>query len=183
VTVDRVYIVGAGASVPYGLPTLKTLTWDLCESLNGPERQTFIRAVYEACGVELRGPESSPDFEELLNRLDSRALKYLEGMGYGGTDSIRVRAAEIAVRGLRSFIRERCLQMREKDGPFDRLAQHLTERTLVVSFNWDVLLESALQRACREYTYRRRGLRALSPYLSPTVVSTGLRYSIARCCC
>jgi hypothetical protein len=66
VTVDRVYIVGAGASVPYGLPTLKTLTWDLCETLNGPERRTFIKAVYEACGVELRGPESSPDFEELL---------------------------------------------------------------------------------------------------------------------
>jgi hypothetical protein len=43
--------------------------------------------------------------------------------------------------------------VRETEGPFDRLAQRLTERTLVVSFNWDVLLESALQRAGREYAY------------------------------
>ncbi len=167
-TTERVYIVGAGASVPYGLPTLKTLTWDLCESLNGPDRSTFVDAVYEASGVELRNAETSPDFEELLNRLDPRALKYLEGTGYGGTDSSRTRAAEIAITALRLFVRDRCLQVREKEGPFDRLAEQLTERTLVVSFNWDVLLESALQRVGRQYTYLRTERSASAvPLLKP----------------
>jgi hypothetical protein len=36
--IDRLYVVGAGASCPYGLPTLKTLTWELCNFLTGAIR-------------------------------------------------------------------------------------------------------------------------------------------------
>jgi len=75
--IDRIYILGAGASVPYGLPTLKTLTWDVAQSLDVPEREIFIRAIRECFGQNLEKPEDSPDFEELLNRLDPRALFYL----------------------------------------------------------------------------------------------------------
>lgn len=152
-TIERVYVVGAGASVPYGLPTLKTLTRELYEHLDDERRAIIVDAVYEAFGVDLRASDVSPDFEELLNRLDPRPLTYLEGTGYGGVESSRRRAAEIAVAGLRSFFRDKCLQGSKREGPFDALVQGLTERTMVVSFNWDVLLELALQRAGREYTY------------------------------
>ena len=43
--VDRMYIIGAGTSVAYGLPTLKSLTWDLCQSLNRKDRKVFLAAV------------------------------------------------------------------------------------------------------------------------------------------
>src|SRR5437899_3399870 len=85
--IERVYWIGAGASVPYGLPTLKTLTWELSQSLSAADRETLLRAVYECFGVILRKPEDSPDFEEFLNRLDPRALFYLEDTGLGGANS------------------------------------------------------------------------------------------------
>lgn len=151
--IERVYLIGAGASVPYGLPTLKTLTWELSESLSAGDRDTFLRAVYECFGIVLRKPEDSPDFEELLNRLDPRALFYLEDTGLGGSDSSRRKAGELALSGLRAFIRDRCASLATKDGPFDLLVRSLTERTLLVSFNWDVLLECALLRAGHAFAY------------------------------
>ncbi len=151
--IDRVYLIGAGASVPYGLPTLKTLTWDLSQSFSASDRDTFLGAVYECFGIVLRKGGEIPDFEELLNRLDPRALLYLEGLGLGGPESPRRRVAELALSGLRTFIRDSCARVSTNDGPFDVLVRSLSERTLLVSFNWDVLLESALLRAGREFAY------------------------------
>src|SRR5437899_4217106 len=105
--IERVYWIGAGASVPYGLPTLKTLTWELSQSLSAVDRETLLRAVYECFGVILRKPEDSPDFEEFLNRLDPRALFYLEDTGLGGPNSVRRKAGELALSSLRTFIRDK----------------------------------------------------------------------------
>jgi hypothetical protein len=33
-SIERVYLIGSGASVPYGLPTLKSLTRELAASLD-----------------------------------------------------------------------------------------------------------------------------------------------------
>lgn len=150
---SRVYIVGAGASVPYGLPTLKTLTWELAQTLSETNRKVFLDAVFEACGVRLTRPEESPDFEELLNRLDPRALLYLEDTGLGGPTASRRQAAALALSSLRAFFRERCLAAAEQRGPYDRLVSSLADDSLVVSFNWDVLLEHAFLRARRSFAY------------------------------
>jgi hypothetical protein len=114
--------------------------------------------VYELFGVRMRSrdDENIPNFEEMLNRLDPRALLYLADTGLGGANSSRRRAAEIALSGLRSFIRESCLRVADKQGPYDRLIQSLDERKAVVSFNWDVLLEGAFLRAGRSFTYLPR---------------------------
>lgn len=151
--IDRVYLIGAGASVPYKLPTLKTLTWDLSQSMSPEDRTTFSTAVYECFGKVLQNNGAIPDFEELLNRLDPRALLYLEDVGLGGLGSFRRKAAELALSGLRAFIRDACARVSEKQGPFDMLVRSLTERDLLVSFNWDVLLECALLRAGKEFAY------------------------------
>lgn len=151
--IERVYLIGAGASVPYGLPTLKTLTWELNESLSASDRDTFLTAVNECFNIILRRPEDSPDFEELLNRLDPRALFYLKDTGLGGPDSSRRKAGELALSGLRAFVRGKCASQATKDGPLDLLVRSLTKTTLVVSFNWDVLLECALLRAGRTFAY------------------------------
>ena len=155
--IDRVYLIGAGASVPYGLPTLKTLTWDLSQSMSPEDRTTFSTAVYECFGTALRKNGAIPDFEELLNRLDPRALLYLEDVGLGGPDSFRRKAAELALSGLRTFIRDACARVSENEGPFDFLVRSLSEKNLLVSFNWDVLLECALLRAGRKFAYLPSG--------------------------
>ena len=41
----------------------------------------------------------------------------------------RTGLAELALSGLRTFIRERCLQVADTPGPYDRLVQSLNERT------------------------------------------------------
>jgi hypothetical protein len=151
--IDRVYLIGAGASVPYGLPTMKTLTWELAQSLDETDSSIFVAAIRDCFGKNLEKPEDSPDFEELLNRLDPLALLYLEDSGLGGPDSSPRKAAEIALSGLRAFIQNRCSVVATQEGPLDVLGRSIDKTTLLVSFNWDILLELALLRAGRNYCY------------------------------
>lgn len=151
--IDRVYIIGAGASVPYGLPTLKTLSWELAQSLSPESRRLFTTAIRDCFGTNLEKPADSPDFEELLNRLDPRALRYLEDSGIGAPDSDRRKAAELALSGLRTFVQDKCTKFGSGNGPFDVLVAALDRTALIVSFNWDILLEMALLRAGRTYRY------------------------------
>jgi hypothetical protein len=151
--IERVYIIGAGASVPYGLPTLKTVTWEVAQSLPADDRKVFLVAVRDCFRKAMNKPEDSPDFEELLNRLNPRALRYLEETGLGGPESDRRKAAELALSGLRTFLRIRCEALRHKTGPFDVLANALDNTALTVSFNWDVLLELAILRSGRTFCY------------------------------
>jgi len=151
--IDRVYIIGAGASVPYGLPTLKTLSWELAQSLSPASRSVFTTAIRDCFGTNLEKPADSPDFEELLNRLDPGALRYLEDSGIGGGDSDRRKAAELALSGLRTFFQDKCTNVGLGKGPFDVLVTALDRTALTVSFNWDILLEMALLRTGRTYCY------------------------------
>jgi hypothetical protein len=148
----RVYVIGAGASVPSGLPTLKNLTWELCDWLTGTERDLLLNAIYESFGARL-GRDPSPDFEELLNRLEPQALFYLEDTGVGGPNSPRQQAARIAIKGLREFIRERCLTIADKKSPYYRLVESVDVDSTIISFNWDVLLEHAFYRIGRPFSY------------------------------
>jgi len=114
--IKRLYIIGAGASCPYGLPTLKTLLWDLCEHVTKNEREILIQAIYEACGVDLKRPEDSPDFEEFLNRLNAQSLLYLSENDIEMSSSLRSRAGVIALEGLRVlFVRNLKKQHIRKD--------------------------------------------------------------------
>jgi hypothetical protein len=151
--IQRLYVIGAGASVPYGLPTLKSLTWELVESMDSERRGLLLTVIREAYGRDVKSPSDSPDFEELLSRLDRRSLSYLEGTGLGGPDSPRHRAEEVALDQLRRFIRERCQRIADQLGPYDRLIHSLRPGEVIVSFNWDVLLETAFLRAGRSFTY------------------------------
>jgi hypothetical protein len=149
VAIERVYWIGAGASVPYGLPTLKRLTWEIGESLNGEDKRIFSDAVSECFGVKLSERES-PDFEEFLNRLDPLALSYLDSERFGDS---RRRAGHLALSSLRSFIQNKSLKAPGGDLPFDALIRSLNDKTRLVSFNWDVLLECAVLPAGRRFTY------------------------------
>jgi len=157
--IERVYLVGAGASVHYGLPTLKRLTWEIVESLDQTDRDILLTAIRESFpGIEMTSVEQSVDYEELLNRLNPDALAYLELAGVSPPESSRRRAALLALQGLHDFVLDRCQRVAQQSGPFDALVKALDSRSIIVSFNWDVLLELAVLRAGREYSYLPAGL-------------------------
>lgn len=81
------------------------------------------------------------------------ALFYLEDSAITLRESLRRKAGKLALFGLRTFIQNRCRLVATKEGPLDRLVRSIDDHTLVVSFNWDVLLELALLRAGRNYCY------------------------------
>jgi hypothetical protein len=153
IKVRRLYIIGAGASCPYGLPTLKNLLWELCQFLDQQKRNILKTAIYEACGVNLECPENSPDFEEFLNRLDAQSLLYLHEDQLNRLSSLRSKAATIALKGLRNFFLQKSRALGTKVGPYDRLVASLDDKDAIVSFNWDILLEVAFRRQNRKYSY------------------------------
>ena len=150
--IDRVYIIGAGASVYYGLPTLKTLAAVLLESLTRTDRDILETAIRESFPNEASAGQSV-DYEELLNRLNPEALVYLELAGVSPPDSPRRRAAFLALRGLHDYLLDRCRVAANQTGPLDALVKGIDARSVIVSFNWDVLLELAVLRAGRRYSY------------------------------
>jgi hypothetical protein len=150
---NRLYVLGAGASCAQGLPAMATLTWEICDFLTGNDRSVLERVIVEAFGVRHDPGEPSPNFEELLNRIDSRSLTYLGSSGIDVQNTARMRAIEIALRGLREYIREKCIAVKDELGPYDRFVTSLDKNAIIVSFNWDVLLELALLRAGRHFSY------------------------------
>jgi len=151
--IRRLYVVGAGASCPYGLPTLKTLSRELCAFLKDDDRERLVGAIYEALGIDLSQSEVSPDFEELLNRLDTTALQYISTLGLSKQIGDRQKAFSIAINGLRELLLQKCHSLANQEGPYDRLVSSLTEDDAVVSFNWDVLLELAFKRNGKGFCY------------------------------
>jgi hypothetical protein len=65
--IERVYLVGAGASVHYGLPTLKTLAWELVKSLDPADRNILLTAIRESFGLEM----TSADYNKLSGTINS----------------------------------------------------------------------------------------------------------------
>lgn len=157
-SVKRLFLLGAGASCPYGLPNMKQLFWELLHFVSPGEGETLRRAAYEACDCESFEPDHGPDFEELISRLDPRAVRYLrepqaDTRDLQGPRDELVDAARIALEGLRAFILSRCRAAANATGPYDALIAALRPTDAIVSFNWDVLLEMAFRRAGNEYTY------------------------------
>jgi hypothetical protein len=114
--IRRLYIVGAGASCPYGLPTLKTLSRELCAFLKDDDRERLVGAIYEALAIDLSQSEASPDFEELLNRLDTSALQYISTLGLAKQIEDRQQAFRIAINGLREFLLQKCRSLANQEG-------------------------------------------------------------------
>ena len=151
--IKRLYILGAGASCPYGLPTMKTITWEIRRYLAPEDRAILDEALDETFGSIPERPEDSPDLEEFLNRLDARSLVYLPQAALSDLTTVRLKAAAITLSALRTFIRERSMAAAGTSGPYDVIVKSLTDGDAIVSFNWDPLIEIALARAGRKFSY------------------------------
>ena len=132
---------------------MNSLTWELCEFLSDHDRGVLEQVIFEIFGARREGGDSSPNFEELLNCLDPRSFTYLANCGINLSGVGRTRAIEIALRGLREYIREKCACVQDQLGPYDQFVTNLEPNATIVSFNWDVLLELSLLRAQKPFCY------------------------------
>jgi hypothetical protein len=132
---------------------MNSLTWELCNSLPTDRRTVIEQVVFEIFGCRKERGDQSPNFEELLNYLDTRSFTYLEGCGIDLSAVSRAQAVEIVLQGLREFIREKCRSVRSDLGPYDSFVSSLEPDATVVSFNWDVLLELSLIKAGKSFRY------------------------------
>ena len=149
----RIYIIGAGASCAQGLPAMNSLTWELCKFLSESDSLVLEKVIFEIFGVRREIGDPSPNFEELLNHLDLRSLSYIANCGIDLSAIGRTQAIEIALRGLRKYIRKKCTDVKDQVGPYDQFVTNLEPNATIVSFNWDVLLELSLMRAGRPFCY------------------------------
>jgi len=123
-SIDRVYLLGAGASVPYGFPAMANLSWEIVESLIPTHRTILRNAIRECFGKDL-GPDDGTNFEDLLNLLNPAALLYLADTDIIAADSSRHQASDVALAGLREFIQNKCVAVANTTGPFDTLVNAL----------------------------------------------------------
>lgn len=142
----RLYLLGAGASVPCGLPTLKTVLKELRGFLDEGERAALCTAAFEVLGCDIA--TDNTDFEEFLNRLHPSVLRYLP-TSVPTSDTWR-RARVIALSGLRRYLIEKS---RAPAGPYRTLVDSLRPTDAIVSFNWDVIVERTFRDAGRDYDY------------------------------
>ena len=132
---------------------MNSLTWELCKFLSESDRLVLEQVIFEIFGVRCELGDSSPNFEELLNRFDLRAFSYIVNCGIDLSAVGRTQAIEIALRGLREYIRKKCTDVKDQIGPYDQFVANLEPNATIVSFNWDVLLELSFLRASRPFCY------------------------------
>jgi hypothetical protein len=132
---------------------MNSLTWELCKFLPEADREVLEQVIFEIFGRRRESGDESPNFEDLLNCLDPRSFTYLTNCGIDLSRVGRTRAIEIAMRGLRDYIREKCGSVENQLGPYDQFVANLEPSATIVSFNWDILLELSLRRAGKSFCY------------------------------
>lgn len=159
----RIFVLGAGFSKPAGLPLAGELFPLVREDVRSSEGGTgFDRDVRmfldyrRACG-DLVADESSIDMEELLAFLDVEHY-----MGLRGTDTLSP-----AGNGCQLLIRQSiCKQIHSRTPKatqlprvYYRFAEQLRPGDVVITFNYDLVLERALEYVKRPYRRYRDRLR------------------------
>ncbi len=113
----------------------------------------MTETVFQAFSFDMSAePKKLIDVEELFNRLNPSALGYLPPPS-SATRTSRIWTPKDLEEKISVFLDARCRKLSELEGPYDRLVKGIGDDTSFISFNWDVLLETALRRQKRQYTY------------------------------
>ncbi|NDQ55746.1 MAG: hypothetical protein GZ088_01580 [Acidipila sp.] len=164
----RVFILGAGASKACGLPLTNELLPDIVSSLGTkPVRKralNFIKYLYPY--FELTWG-NYPNVEELLSLMDVYVefSKKVKSSHKFEPDEVEELKDEL-LTAISVSLSERTAKVKIQNTQFFRLAQIMRPGDVVVSFNWDVLLESALTELKRGWNYELKGdkLALLKPH-------------------
>ena len=152
----RKFVLGAGFSQLAGLPLANELFTEVrrrIESRNGPDTK-FQRDVIDymdyckACdGVDL--PITKIDLEEFMSYLD---MEHILGLRGRDTWSEEGNESQLMIRkAIGGVINNRTPPVDSLPDAYYRFAERLTAHDLIITFNYDILLERALQHIGKPY--------------------------------
>jgi hypothetical protein len=161
----RIFVVGAGFSRPAGLPLGTELYSAVRETILAQYgRETkFSRDVHsylrycESCGISGQ-TEESVDLESLMAYLD---IEHYLGLRGSDTWSLEGNESQLMIRKAIGQV----IQSRTPDRLPDfyyRFAENLSLNDIVLSLNYDLILETALRavgKSFRRYPYRHEEIR------------------------
>ncbi len=166
----RVFIIGAGFSVPAGLPTAVELYKEVRTRIerNHGQETKFHRSLYEyieyrkrADGVEVS--IDNIDLEHFMTFLDIEHFLWLEG---SDTISEHGNSAQMFIkRYIGQVIHERTPAPDALPQAYYDFAKQLQATDLVITLNYDVILERALEfvgKAYRLFPYRYKSVSQYS---------------------
>ena len=152
----RIFILGAGFSQPAGIPTAIELFDEVCNYIRHRfgmhpkfERDLCNYMTYrEACG-EGDQSESSVDLEGFMSYLDLEHYLQLRG---SDTWSIEGNESQIMIRkAIGHVIHNRTPSKDSLPDVYYRFAERLSLHDVIITFNYDVLLERALDHIGKPY--------------------------------
>ncbi|RWO32335.1 MAG: hypothetical protein EOS10_11590 [Mesorhizobium sp.] len=155
---ENLLIVGAGFSLNAGLPLASAFTSSLLNlsrlKIDGPSNALvrFVEGFVAKTFAEGRSaaPRDWPELEDLFTLVDLSANTGHHLGEYSASDLRLVRRAMI-VRMIRMLSQAYYSRERNADGNWQLLEELLcgfdTERTAILSMNWDTVIESGLARA------------------------------------
>ena len=152
----RIFVLGAGFSVPAGLPTAKELYPEVVrrvERAYGKQNrfhwavQDYIDYRKKSDGVALT--IDTIDLEEFMSYLDIEHFLGLEGSDTLSEDG---NAAQLFVkRYIGQIIHERTPSIDSLPQAYYEFAEKLTVKDIVITLNYDVVLERALEYVGKPY--------------------------------
>jgi hypothetical protein len=162
-----VYVLGAGFSVPAGLPTAAELWAEVrrrASAMQGRAGQfnddlnAFIEYKKRALGQEIT--LDAVNFEEFLGFLD---IEFFLGLRGSDTWSDEGNETQVVVKTLISrILTERT--PRTIPELYLKLAEALQPEDLILTFNYDTLLERALDSIGKPFRLFRRRLESVGPH-------------------
>lgn len=157
---NRTFILGAGFSAAAGVPLTSKLLTKAIEMFeiecNGIYQRVnnYAKACFQVKDSETVD-YSNVSFSDLCT-----FLEYIELREYGGGERWSNNGSKEKIN-LRYFLAKTLIEMTPEGESIPQLyidfANELHEGDIVLSFNWDPLLERALELIGKEYTYKSEG--------------------------
>src|SRR5713226_3896405 len=151
----RVFVLGAGASKACGLPLTNELLPSVLPSLRGTSVRkralNFIKYLYPY--FERRWG-NYPNLEEFLSLMDvyvQFSAKVKRNHKFD-PDDVKELKDEL-LSAISAGLSERSSKLKIQTTQFFRLAQIMRPGDVILSFNWDLLVESALTELKRDWNY------------------------------
>lgn len=152
---SRVFILGAGFSAAAGIPLTSALLRDAMRIFETECNGIFLRVDGYARDLEWR-VKGEIDYSRLSFSELCTHLEYVELSEYGGGERWSSEGSREKL-ALRFYLAKCIAQATPPAGAIPNLyiefARQLNDRDVVISFNWDGLLELALLSVGKSYTY------------------------------
>ncbi len=156
----NVVVLGAGFSKEFGYPLANELLREICN--HAPQNSQMVTDLNRFCSAFYNHfnqlEQNYPNIEDFLGMLDVAGqyadIRFSKNRGYYWRTG---KVAEIE-RGIKRLIGEYFWSFQEKSrsadlSQIDAMVEHFGHNTIYVSFNYDLLLETALSRSGVRYTY------------------------------